>query len=244
MKKPTFPLLLLAAPFLLLGCGEEPQAGRLAADPARQSERNRMVDQQIAARGVKDVAVLAAMRGVPRHLFVPASLAPVAYRDGPLSIGHEQTISQPYMVAFMTEALRLRGPEKVLEIGTGSGYQTAVLAEIARRVFTIEIVPPLAEQAAARLKELGYTNVTARAGDGYQGWPEHAPFDAILVTAAPDHIPRPLLDQLAVDGRIVLPVGKPFAQDLILIRRTAKGYERSSLLPVAFVPMTGEAQEK
>ncbi len=203
-----------------------------------------MVERQIEARGVKDTAVLKAMRQVPRHLFVPVSYAPQAYWDGPLAIGHGQMISQPYIVAFMAEALRLRGDDRVLEIGTGSGYQTAVLAQLARDVFSIEIVKPLAERAAAKLKNLGYANVQVRVGDGYQGWPEHAPYDAILVSAAPDHIPQPLLDQLAVGGRMILPLGKKFSQDLMLIRRTHSGYERTPLLPVAFVPMTGEAQER
>ena len=203
-----------------------------------------MVERQIEARGVKDTAVLRAMRQVPRHLFVPVSYAPQAYRDGPLALGHGQMISQPYIVAFMAEALRLRGEDRVLEVGTGSGYQTAVLAELARDVFSIEIVKPLAERAAAQLTKLGYTNVQVRTGDGYEGWPEHAPYDAILVSAAPDHIPQPLLDQLAVGGRMILPLGKKFSQDLMLIRRTHSGYERTPLLPVAFVPMTGEAQER
>ena len=203
-----------------------------------------MVERQIEARGVKDTAVLRAMRQVPRHLFVPVSYSPQAYWDGPLAIGHGQMISQPYVVAFMAEALRLGGDDRVLEIGTGSGYQTAVLAQLARDVFSIEIVKPLAERAAGKLKELGYANVQVRAGDGYQGWPEHAPYDAILVSAAPDHIPQPLLDQLAVGGRMILPLGKKFSQDLMQIRRTHSGYERTPLLPVAFVPMTGEAQER
>jgi len=188
--------------------------------------------------------VLKAMRQVPRHLFVPVSYAPQAYWDGPLAIGHGQMISQPYIVAFMAEALRLRGDDRVLEIGTGSGYQTAVLAQLARDVFSIEIVKPLAERAAAKLKDLAYSNVQVQVGDGYQGWPEHAPYDAILVSAAPDHIPQPLLDQLAVGGRMILPLGKKFYQDLMLIRRTHSGYDRTTLLPVAFVPMTGEAEER
>jgi protein-L-isoaspartate(D-aspartate) O-methyltransferase len=225
-------------------CDNGPATGASTADPTRQAERDRMVVQQIMARGVKDPAVLAAMRRVPRHVFLPNPNAPTAYWDGPLTIGYGQTISQPYVVAFMTEALRLRGDEKVLEIGTGSGYQAAVLAEIAREVFTIEIVKPLADRAAAILRELGYKNVTARTGDGYQGWPERAPFDAIILTAAPDRVPQPLLDQLAVGGRMILPVGEKFSQSLTLIRRTARGYERTTLLPVAFVPMTGEAEGK
>lgn len=196
-----------------------------------------MVDYQIVARGIKDPAVIAAIRRIPRHLFVPDSYSRLAYADGPLPIGYGQTISQPYLIAFMTEAIRLQGDEKVLEIGTGSGYQAAVLAEIAPEVYTIEIIEPLAKRAAGRLAELGYKNVKVRAGDGYQGWPEEAPFDAILVTAAPDHVPQPLLDQLAVGGRLILPVGETF-QNLILIRRTKDGFERSKLLPVRFVPMT------
>ena len=238
---------VLGAQFLAPGCGDGfdgSDAGAPSSDPTRQAERERMVERQIEARGVKDTAVLRAMRQVPRHLFVPVSYAPQAYRDGPLALGHGQMISQPYIVAFMAEALRLRGDDRVLEIGTGSGYQTAVLAQLARDVFSIEIVKPLAEQAAAKLEELGYANVQVRAGDGYQGWPEHAPYDAILVSAAPDHIPQPLLDQLAVGGRMILPLGKKFSQDLMLIRRTHSGYERTPLLPVAFVPMTGEAQER
>ena len=238
---------VLGAQLLAPGCGDGfdgSDAGAPSSDPTRQAERERMVERQIEARGVKDTAVLRAMRQVPRHLFVPVSYAPQAYRDGPLALGHGQMISQPYIVAFMAEALRLRGDDRVLEIGTGSGYQTAVLAQLARDVFSIEIVKPLAEQAAAKLEELGYANVQVRTGDGYQGWPEHAPYDAILVSAAPDHIPQPLLDQLAVGGRMILPLGKKFSQDLMLIRRTHSGYERTPLLPVAFVPMTGEAQER
>ena len=238
---------VLGAQLLAPGCGDGfdgSDAGAPSSDPTRQAERERMVERQIEARGVKDTAVLRAMRQVPRHLFVPVSYAPQAYRDGPLALGHGQMISQPYVVAFMAEALRLGGDDRVLEIGTGSGYQTAVLAQLARDVFSIEIVKPLAERAAGKLKELGYANVQVRAGDGYQGWPEHAPYDAILVSAAPDHIPQPLLDQLAVGGRMILPLGKKFSQDLMLIRRTHSGYERTPLLPVAFVPMTGEAQER
>ena len=235
---------LLGAQLLMPGCNNGSATGAPAADPARQAERDRMVDQQIAARGVKDQAVLAAMRKVPRHLFLANPNAPMAYWDGPLPIGYGQTITQPYLVAVMTEALGLRGSDKVLEIGTGSGYQAAVLAEIAREAFTIEIVKPLAERAAVTLRELGYTNVQVRAGDGYQGWSERAPFNAIIITAAPDHIPQPLLDQLAVGGRLLLPMGKKFAQSLTLIRRTETGFERTTLLPVAFVPMTGAAEGK
>jgi protein-L-isoaspartate(D-aspartate) O-methyltransferase len=239
--------VLLGTQLLASGCGDGfdgSDAGMASSDPSRQTERERMVERQVVARGVKDTAVLRAMRKVPRHLFVPVSYVPQAYWDGPLPIGHGQMISQPYVVAFMAEALRLRADDRVLEIGTGSGYQTAILAELARDVVSIEIVKSLAERAATKLKELGYASVQVRAGDGYQGWPEHVPFDAILVSAAPDHIPQPLLDQLAVGGRLVLPVGEVFSQSLLLIHRTHSGYERTTLLPVAFVPMTGEAEEK
>jgi len=224
---------------LLLGCGASSQDGAPAEDQARQAERDRMVADQLVARGVTDPGVLAAMRRVPRHRFVPGSYARFAYADGPLPIGHGQTISQPFIVAFMTEALALQGREKVLEIGTGSGYQAAVLAELASRVLTVDVVEPLAKQAAGLLAELGYANVTVRAGDGYRGWPEEAPFDAIIVTAATDHVPPPLLDQLAIGGRLILPLGGSF-QTLTLYRRTGDGYERTELVPVRFVPLLRE----
>jgi len=202
-----------------------------------------MVREQIEARGVKDSLVLAAMRKVPRHLFVPERYRGEAYADHPLPIGHGQTISQPYIVAYMTEALGLKGNEKVLEIGTGSGYQAAVLAEIVDSVFTIEIIPELARSAEQRLKNLGYRNVFVRCGDGYKGWPEHAPFDAIIVTAAPDHIPQPLVNQLKGGGRMVIPVGSMF-QELVLVVKRKEGIEKHPLLPVRFVPMTGEAKKR
>jgi protein-L-isoaspartate(D-aspartate) O-methyltransferase len=201
-----------------------------------------MVDRQLAARGVKDPHVLGAMRQVPRHLFVPASEADHAYEDRPLSIGGGQTISQPYIVGFMTEQLALTGKEKVLEIGTGSGYQTAVLAALASKVWSIEIRPDLADAARERLVRLGVKNVEVRAADGYRGWPEAAPFDAIMVTAAPERIPQPLLDQLAVGGRMVIPVGG-FYQELKVIERTPKGLTERSVLPVRFVPFVGEAEK-
>jgi protein-L-isoaspartate(D-aspartate) O-methyltransferase len=203
--------------------------------------REEMVERQIAARGVKDARVLAAMRAVPRHLFVPPSEAGRAYEDCPLSIGSGQTISQPYVVALMTEQLRLTGREKVLEIGTGSGYQTAVLASVAGRVFSIEIRPELAASATERLRALGFQNVEVRAADGYRGWPEQGPFDAILVTAAPERIPPPLLAQLAPGGRMVIPVGG-FYQELKVIENTPAGIVESSVLPVRFVPFVGEAE--
>lgn len=200
-----------------------------------------MVQRQIASRGVSDQRVLEAMRKVPRHLFVPPQMGPYAYLDAPLPIGYGQTISQPYVVAFMTHALKLKPEDRVLEVGTGSGYQAAVLSLIVREVYSIEIVEPLATEAALRLRELGYENVKVRAGDGYRGWPEAAPFDAIMVTAAPRHVPQPLVDQLTSDGYLVLPVGKYF-QKLVRIQRSAHGFKREDLLPVRFVPMTGEAE--
>jgi len=213
-------------------------------DPTRQAERDRMVSEQIVPRGIKDQAVLAAMRRIPRHRFVPALYSALAYNDGPVPIGHGQTISQPSLVALMTEALTLQGAKKVLEVGTGSGYQAAVLAEIVPNVFTIEIVEPLATEAAQTLAELGYRNIHTRVGDGYQGWPEEAPFDAIIVTASSEHVPQPLLDQLTVGGRLILPVGKAFQelQELVLYRRTKDGYEHTRLTLVSFVPLIRQDQ--
>ncbi len=214
-----------------------------AADRTAKA-RHEMVERQIVARGVRDPRVLDAMRRVPRHLFVPASEAPHAYEDRPLPIGSSQTISQPYIVAFMTEQLRLKGTEKVLEIGTGSGYQTAVLSLLASQVYSIEIRPELARTAEDRLRSLGYRNVEVRAADGYRGWPEKGPFDGILVTAAPEKVPPPLLDQLAPGGRMVIPVGG-FYQELKVIERQADGtFAERSVLPVRFVPFVGEAEGK
>jgi protein-L-isoaspartate(D-aspartate) O-methyltransferase len=212
------------------------------ADSGFARARARMVEETIAARGVTDSLVLAAMRRVPRHRFVPEAFQRDAYADHPLPIGEDQTISQPYIVALMTALLRLRPQERVLEIGTGSGYQAAVLAEITPHVYTIEILAPLAQRATAVLTELGYTSVQVRTGDGYRGWPEAAPFDAIVVTAAPDHVPQPLLDQLAPGGRLVLPVGDEW-QELKRITRKPDGtLAEESVIPVRFVPMTGEAE--
>jgi protein-L-isoaspartate(D-aspartate) O-methyltransferase len=204
--------------------------------------REQMVREQMEARGIRDPRVLAALRKVPRHLFVPPEEQGEAYDDYPLAIGHGQTISQPYIVAYMTEALELKPRDRVLEIGTGSGYQAAVLAELVAEVYSIEIVEPLAKQAEARLRRLGYSKVQVRAGDGYRGWPEAAPFDAIIVTAAPGHVPQPLVDQLREGGRMVLPLGQ-WEQDLVRLRRTHEGIVREYLLPVRFVPMTGEAEK-
>lgn len=208
-------------------------------DPTRQHERDKMVEAQLVAGGITDQRVIAAMRRVPRHRFMPETASEEAYGDFPLPIGHGQTISQPFIVAYMTQALNLKEDEKVLEIGTGSGYQAAILAELVSRVFTIEIVEPLAESAKQTLAELGYEHVRVRTGDGYQGWPEESPFDAIILTAAPIDIPSPLLEQLKIGGRLILPVGH-YPQRLLLIRRTEDGYQQQELLPVAFVPMTGE----
>jgi protein-L-isoaspartate(D-aspartate) O-methyltransferase len=201
--------------------------------------REQMVSRQIAARGVRDARVLVTLREVPRHRFVPSSEQPYAYEDGPLPIGHGQTISQPYIVALMTELARPAVTDRVLEIGTGSGYQAAVLARLVSHVYTIEIVAPLARAAETRLRELGYRNVTVRAGDGYLGWPESAPFDIIMVTAAPDHIPQPLLAQLKPDGRMVVPLGPAATvQELRLIEKDASGELRTTAVtPVKFVPL-------
>ena len=227
---------------IVFGCGNGNQTMDLRNEHSRQGERDWMVDTQIVGGGITDSRVVAAMRRVPRHQFIPDYQAEDAYGDFPLPIGHSQTISQPFIVAYMTEALRLQPGEKVLEIGTGSGYQAAILAELGVQVFTIEIVKPLAQYARDNLSKLGYDQVMVRAGDGYQGWPEESPFDAIMITAAPDHVPSPLLEQLAVGGRLILPVGD-YSQDLVLIRRTEEGYQRTELLPVRFVPMTGEAEK-
>jgi len=205
-------------------------------------KRRQMVESQIKARGIADSLVLQALLKVERHRFVPPDLQFRAYEDRPLPIGSEQTISQPYVVAFMTDQLQLKGGEKVLEIGTGSGYQAAILAEIVGQVFTIEIVEKLARESQHRLEELGYSNIMVRTGDGYQGWPEAAPFDAIIVTAAPDHVPQPLMDQLKINGRMIIPVGE-MNQDLVLITKiTEEKINRQRVLPVRFVPMTGKAE--
>ncbi len=209
-----------------------------ARDPWAEA-RERMVREQIEERGVRNPDVLRVMRQTPRHLFIPERLRSQAYEDHPVPIGYGQTISQPYIVALMTELLEPHKDAKVLEIGTGSGYQAAVLAPLVRHVYTIEIVRELAESAAALLKRLGYDNVTVRWGDGYQGWPEEAPFDRIIVTAAPPEVPKALLDQLKPGGKLVAPVGSSiFGQDLIVIDKTRDGkIRRRSVLPVVFVPM-------
>jgi protein-L-isoaspartate(D-aspartate) O-methyltransferase len=232
---------LAAAP----GC-DRPPGGSAKVQPAQQeadqASRSRMVETQIAARGVRDPRVLAAMRKVPRHLFVDPSQRDHAYEDHPLPIAASQTISQPYIVALMTELLALTPRARVLEIGTGSGYQSAVLGELAAEVYSIEIVPDLARAASQKLRELGYSHVIVREGDGYRGWPEHAPFDGIIVTAAPERIPQPLIDQLAAGGRMVIPVGG-FFQELKVFTKQADGrVTEKDIIPVRFVPMTGEIE--
>jgi len=202
--------------------------------------RQEMVERQLKPRGIVDPNVLKAMRTIPRHLFVPKHLREAAYSDGPLSIGKGQTISQPFMVAFMTQCLKLTGDERVLEIGTGSGYQTAVLAESAKTVYTVERISVLSEQAAQRLRALGYDNCVFRVGDGTEGWPEMAPFDAIMVTAGAPTIPPPLMDQLDVGGRFVIPVGSEFHQTLYEGTRTPKGIQKRAVTDCVFVPLIGQ----
>jgi protein-L-isoaspartate(D-aspartate) O-methyltransferase len=218
--------------------GARPAPARTGHDSDTYADaRVRMVREQIEARGVRDTRVVAAMRRVPRHLFVPEHVRADAYEDYPLPIGHDQTISQPYIVAWMTEALRVKPGDRVLEIGTGSGYQAAVLAEIGAEVYTIELVAPLAESAARTLQALGYTKVRAKQGDGYAGWPQHAPFSAIIVTAAPDHVPQPLVEQLADGGRLVIPVGGRMVQQMTVITKGSRGVISEERMAVRFVPL-------
>jgi len=212
--------------------GEDPYA----------EKRRAMVKRQMEGRDINNIRVLEVMRKVPRHRFVPDRAVPSAYQDYPLSIGEGQTISQPYIVAFMTQAISPKKEDVVLEIGTGSGYQAAVLAELVKKVYTIEIVETLGKRATKTLADLGYDNVQVRIGDGYGGWPEKGPFDIIILTAAPPRVPAPLFEQLAEGGRLIAPVGI-LGQDLVLYRKTAEGLVEKDLLPVRFVPMTGKAQE-
>jgi protein-L-isoaspartate(D-aspartate) O-methyltransferase len=243
MRKLALPLLFAAImASLLYACQKPIDKSKSEGDKYTQL-RESMVTDQIERRGISDKLVLSAMRKIERHEFVPDNMKINAYEDTPLPIGEDQTISQPYIVALMTGLLGLKGGEKVLEIGTGSGYQAAILSEIAKEVFTIEIVKPLADSARERLDQLGYRNISVRYGDGYKGWKEHAPFDGIIVTAAPDHIPQPLVEQLRIGGRMVIPVGSMF-QELKLLTKTRKGMVEKSIVPVKFVPMTGEAQHK
>jgi len=203
-----------------------------------------MVDHQLRQRGIDDARVLRAMTKVQRENFVAKELRTRAYEDHPLPIGYGQTISQPFIVAFMTQELKPKPADRVLEIGTGSGYQAAVLSELVAEVYTIEIVKPLAQSAEARLRELGYKNVRVKAGDGYKGWPEHAPFDAIIVTAAPDHIPQPLVEQLKEGGRMVIPVGGNFVQSLNVLEKRGGTVKQTAAIPVKFVPLTREPGAK
>src|SRR3954470_978547 len=203
-----------------------------------------MVEKQLRPRGIDDPRVLSVMAKVPREKFVAKELEKSAYEDRPLPIGFEQTISQPYIVAFMTQALKPKATDRVLEIGTGSGYQAAVLGELVAQVYSIEIVRPLAERAATVLNALDYKNVLVKAGDGYKGWPEHAPFDAIIVTAAPDHVPQPLIEQLKEGGRMVIPVGKTYAQELQVLEKHRGIVKQTAALPVKFVPLTRDPEKK
>jgi protein-L-isoaspartate(D-aspartate) O-methyltransferase len=226
---------LVLAAIAATGCGQQaPSPVDFAA------QRQRMVEQQLKSRGIKDGRVLAAMAKVPREEFIPADQRAEAYQDGPLPIGYDQTISQPYIVALMTEQLQPKPDDRVLEIGTGSGYQAAILAELVADVYTIEIVEPLAKTAEAALQRLGYKNVHLKVGDGYKGWPGEGPFDAIIVTCAPDNVPQPLIDQLKDGGRMVIPVGERFAQQLYLLEKKNGQLKESVTLPVRFVPMLRE----
>lgn len=253
----------LAGLVLLQGCApsSSDSRGDAAADDSDEAElaredpeeadedtmdhatlRHAMVRNQVEARGVADAAVLRTMRTVPRHRFVPEAAPRAAYSDRPLPIGYGQTISQPYIVAFMAEAARIQPGDRVLEIGTGSGYGAAVLGQLAAEVYTIEIVPGLAERAREVLAAIGADNVHVRAGNGWLGWPEHAPYNAVVVTAAPDEVPDELVDQLAIDGMLVVPVGIHF-QELRVLRKTSDGLHEEASLPVRFVPMTGEPRD-
>jgi protein-L-isoaspartate(D-aspartate) O-methyltransferase len=248
-----FPVLLMNLCFLLFS-GRCPTNWHTSAKKGQQKPftsdaaefvrlRERMVCEQLQDRGIKDPLVLAAMLKVPRHEFVPSDFVESAYGDCALPLRLGQTISQPYIVAYMTQALELRGTERILEVGAGSGYQAAILAEIAPEVYTIEILPQLREQATAVLAKLGYRNIHLRTGDGYMGWPEYAPFDRIIVTAAPERAPQPLIDQLKEGGRLVIPIGKT-NQDLMVFEKEKTGVISRITIPVRFVPMTGKASSQ
>jgi protein-L-isoaspartate(D-aspartate) O-methyltransferase len=233
-------LLLL---FSLSSCMFQPRSGQTSTAQSSQefAEQRRNLIEELRAQGVTSQSVLDALMKVPRHEFVPRAHRHLAYENRPLPIGHEQTISQPFIVAYMTEAAEIAPGEKVLEIGTGSGYQAAVLAELAKEVYTIEIIPALAEGARSLLRQMKYQNVQVRTGNGYEGWVEHAPYDAIVVTAAPDHVPQALVDQLAVRGKMVIPVGSTF-QQMVIITKNESGVVERRTIPVRFVPMTGKPQ--
>ncbi|MCI0338294.1 MAG: protein-L-isoaspartate(D-aspartate) O-methyltransferase [Acidobacteria bacterium] len=242
--------LLCLSLLLLPGCStQKPQDDAVTQAQTKSAPSDdfkdrlrRMVENQIRARGIENKAVLEAMMKVPRHRFVPANYIHLAYEDHPLPIGQDQTISQPYIVAYMTEAAEISKNEKVLEIGTGSGYQAAILGEMAKEIYTIEIIPELAERARQTLTELGYKNVYVKTGNGYEGWAEHAPYDGIVVTAAPDEVPKALLDQLAMNGKMVIPVGVTY-QEMKIITRTSQGLSEKRTIPVRFVPMTGKPKK-
>ena len=237
MKTTLFALLLC---FMAVTCrGQHRQP-----DSDFKAKRDLMVKRQIAARGITNQKVLSAMRKVERHLFVPAEQVSEAYADYAVPIGYGQTISQPYIVAFMTDILDVRRETKVLEIGTGSGYQAAILGELCDSVFTIEIIKPLAERAKNLLSSLGYSNVFVKSGDGYKGWPEFAPFNAIIVTCSPSHVPQPLIDQLAEGGKMIIPVGRTFDQELVLLVKNKGKLKQQAILPVRFVPMVNEENEE
>jgi protein-L-isoaspartate(D-aspartate) O-methyltransferase len=234
------------AGWMLTGCQPSPSLNQ-DPEPADEFKRVRMnmVKEQLMAPGrdIRDARVLKAMEMVPRHEFVPDSYRDAAYEDGPLPIGYGQTISQPFIVAFMTEKLELQPRDRVLEVGTGSGYQAAILSRLVDHVYSIEIVEALARQARDTLERLGYHNVSVKAGDGYQGWPEFAPFDAIIVTCAPEAIPQPLVSQLKEGGRMMIPVGELPSQELYLLEKENGRIKQRAVLPVRFVPMTGQAQK-
>ena len=238
-------LLLILLLFLLNSCAPFSPSEQIAIEENANQEfekpRRNLIDQ-LRSQGISSSTVLDAMLKVPRHRFVPSSQRHMAYQNRPLSIGHGQTISQPFIVGYMTEAASIAPGEKVLEIGTGSGYQAAVLSELAKEVYTIEIIPELAEGARSVLRELGYKNVQVKTGNGYEGWPEHAPFDAIVVTAAPDEVPQALVKQLALRGKMVIPVGSTF-QEMVIITRDESGVVERRTIPVRFVPMTGKPKQ-
>ena len=234
-----FPVLLSLAVLATSGCQKHIESNSEFA-----AERKKMVEEQLKPRGIKDERVLSAMGKVPREEFVAENLRSKSYSDSALPIGHDQTISQPFIVAFMTEQLRLQPTDRVLEVGSGSGYQTAILSELVKDVYTIEIVEPLAKDASARLTRLGYSNAHVKVGDGYQGWPDVAPFDAIIVTCAPDKVPPPLTQQLKDNGRMIIPVGTGMDQQLFLLEKKNGELAQTAILPVRFVPMVGQAMDK
>ncbi|MCF8110241.1 MAG: protein-L-isoaspartate(D-aspartate) O-methyltransferase [Desulfobacteraceae bacterium] len=242
------PLLIFALAVIFFIAGSTHTFGTGANGSKKENELNfrqqrmEMVQQQLRARGIKDPKILAAFKKVPRHEFIPESLRKYAYQDRPLPIGEGQTISQPYIVALMTKSIEPEKTDRVLEIGTGSGYQAAILAELCEQVYTIEIIESLAESASRTLSKLSYENVHVRSGDGYKGWPEHAPFDAIVVTCAPEKIPEPLKEQLAEGGRMVIPVGRDYDQNLVLLKKKGGELIKEQILPVLFVPMVDEKE--